>query len=174
MSKKGSSHDYAQAIYGIALEGWQNELQSVQSVLGASPDLLKKLSNTNTKFATHQKNLDAALPNDISEQTKNFLYTLLKNGDLEMLGDIATNLTRLATKGPSVEIAVVTTAVELTADEKGQFEAKLASQYGNQVAVDFVIDESILGGVVVQVGDKIIDGSVATKLAAAKNTLAMA
>ena len=70
MSKKGSSRDYAQAIYEVALEGWQKELQAVQDVLDSSSGLVEKLSNTKTKFATHQKNLDAALPKDTSDQTK--------------------------------------------------------------------------------------------------------
>lgn len=171
MAKKGSARDYAQAIYELALEGWQKELQAVQSVLSTSPDLLNKLNKADTKFATRQKTLDDALPKGTSEQVKNFLYTLLQNGDLDKIGGIATDLTRLVTKGPGVEIATVTTAIALSDSEKAQFEKKLSGQYGDRVAVEFVVDKSIVGGVVVQVGDKIMDGSVSSKLASARNAL---
>lgn len=172
MSKKSTSQEYASAVYALALEGWQKDLQTVQDKL--TPDLLAKLANTATSFADRQKVLDKALPKGLSNQATNFLYTLLKNGDIGLLGEVATNLTRLATKGPGLEVATVTTAIALNEKEKKQFQAKLSGQYGDHVDVDFVVDESIVGGVIVQVGDKIIDGSVASKLDAAKQSLSRA
>lgn len=171
MSQKSLSQEYAQAIYALALEGWQQKLIAVQETLAASPDLLAQLNNTRTAFAKRQEALDGILPADLSEQMRNFFYTLLKQGDLELLADIAASLTRLATKGPRAEVATVTTAMPLSEAEKEQFQAKLSAKYGENLTVDFVIDEAILGGAIVQVGDQIIDGSVANKLNAVQERL---
>jgi len=174
VSQKSLPQEYAQAIYAIALEGWQKNLQAVQEKLAASPGFVAQLNDAQTPFAERQKKLETILPADLPSQGRNFFYTLLNNGHLNLLGDIASNLTRLATKGPEVEIATVTTAVPLSAAEKGEFQAKLAAGYDPNLEVDFVVDPKIIGGVVVQVGDKIIDGSVASKLEAAQERLSAA
>lgn len=171
MSQKSQTQGYAQAIYALALEGWQRQLLAVQEKLAASPDVIAQLDNTQTPFADRQKNLNRLLPDDLSQQGRNFFYTLLKNGDLDLLDDIVASLTRLAEKGPGVEVATVTTAMPLSETEKAKFRQKLAAKYGDTLEVDFVVDAAILGGVVIQAGDQIIDGSVASKLNAVQERL---
>ena len=164
MSQKSQTQGYAQAIYALALEGWQRQLLAVQEKLAASPDLIAQLDNRQTPFAERQKTLDGLLPDNLSQQERNFFYTLLKNGDLDLLADVAASLTRLAEKGPGVEVATVTTAVSLSDAEKAQFRQKLTATHSGELEVDFTVDAAILGGVIVQIGDQIIDGSVASKL----------
>lgn len=171
MSQANLSQEYARAIYALALEGWQKALLAVQEKLDGSPDLNAQLADAQRPFAERQQQLDALVPADSPASMRNFLYTLLKNGHLSMLADVATGLTRLATKGPSVEVGVVTTAVPLSEAEKEQFQTKLSASYGDTLSLDFEVDESILGGVIVQVGDKIIDGSVAAKLESIREKL---
>jgi F-type H+-transporting ATPase subunit b len=60
--------------------------------------------------------------------------------------------------------AVVTTAVPLTEEEKERYRAALQAQLGASATVDFGSDPSILGGVIVRVGDQVIDDSVVAKL----------
>lgn len=165
---------YAQAIYELALESWQSNLQTVHATLERKPDLLKKLNETDNKFQERQVQLDKVLPAEIPTQVRNFVYTLLKNGDLNKLGDILTYLTRLATHGPTMKVATVTTAYELSAVDREQIQNKLAAKHGQDVEFDYVVDASIIGGVVVQIGDKIIDGSVASKLDSIREALVRA
>ncbi len=171
MSQSKLSQDYARAVYALALEGWQKTLLAVEKALAADSGLLDQLNNKHAPFAERQEKLDAVLPDDVTEQERKFVYTLLQNGDLSQLGDVATGLTRLASKGPGIEAATVTTAVALTDDEKAQFQAKLSAGYGAELGLEFVVDGSILGGVIVQVGDKIIDGSVSGKLESIRERL---
>ena len=171
MSQANLSQEYARAIYALALESWQKALLAVQEKLDGSPDLVAQLADPQQPFADRQSKIDSLLPADVPGSMRNFLYTLLQNGHLNMLSEIATGLTRLATKGPSVEVGVVTTAVPLSEAEKEQFQNKLSASYGDTLSLDFQVDESILGGVIVQVGDKIIDGSVATKLESIREKL---
>ncbi len=164
---------YARAVYELALENWQKSLPTIQKNL-ADANLLAKLDDLQTSFSERKKLLDKQLPPDLPEQTKNFFYTLLKDGNLRMLDDVVGNLLRMASKGANAQVAVVTTATPLTAAEKRQFKTKLAAQYGKEVEVDFKVDQSIIGGVIVQVGDKILDGSINTKLNSAREKLVKA
>ena len=73
-----------------------------------------------------------------------------------------------ATSFPFVEIA---SAVPLTEAEQASLADKLTAQYGSGLQFDYRVDPALLGGLIVRIGDKLIDGSVASKLAAMKQTL---
>jgi ATP synthase F1 delta subunit len=81
-----------------------------------------------------------------------------------MLEGVIADMTRLSTRGPEAQVARITSAVLLTPDEREAFRQRVHARFGSDVDLDFDVDPSILGGVVIQVGDKIIDGSVAGKL----------
>lgn len=68
--------------------------------------------------------------------------------------------------------AVVTSALPLTAEEKESVKQDILSKVGSQATVTFRVDPSILGGLVVRVGDKVLDGSVAGKLESLRQSLA--
>ncbi len=71
----------------------------------------------------------------------------------------------LETDSASGQAAEVTSALPLTADEQETVKRDVASKLGGAPAVVFRVDPSILGGLIVRVGDKVLDGSVAGKLA---------
>jgi ATP synthase F1 delta subunit len=89
---------------------------------------------------------------------------LLREGQLGLLNDVIVDLTRLATRGPELQVARITSAVPLTPDEEQAFRQRIHARFGGDVDLDFRVDSSILGGVIVQVGDKIIDGSLVSRL----------
>ena len=67
--------------------------------------------------------------------------------------------------------ATVTSAVPLTDDERGALEARLHARYGYDLPITYQVDPAILGGLIVRVGDRYVDGSVATKLGQLRQTL---
>lgn len=69
-------------------------------------------------------------------------------------------------------IATVTTATPLAADQLSQLQSRLSTSYGRQLKINLVIDPELIGGVRVQIGDDIIDGSVSTRLGDLKLQLA--
>jgi F-type H+-transporting ATPase subunit delta len=155
---------YAEAAYQHTTEGWLNELSAVWDRLSADSALLDDLSDTKLSFAERQARLDVVLPPDLRADVKNFLYVLLREGHIGLLGDVVADLSRLATRGLGAQVARVTSAMPLTPDELEAFRQRIHAQFGGDVDLDLRVDPSILGGVVVQVGDKVIDGSVAGKL----------
>ncbi len=171
MKAQELSRKYATAVFSHALEGWLAALAAVQEKLANNSGLADGLANNDRSFADRQKELDGAMPADASQTIRNFLYALLKDGHIGMLGDILTDLGQMASGGPLAQVAQVTTAVALTDDEKDSFRQKLQAQHGADLELAFNVDTAILGGAIVQVGDKVMDGSVATRLEAMKNTL---
>lgn len=67
--------------------------------------------------------------------------------------------------------ATVTSAVPLTDDERKAIEARLTARYGNDLPITYEVDPGILGGLVVRVGDRMVDGSVAAKLGRLRQSL---
>ncbi len=155
---------YAQAAYQHTTEGWLSVLNTVQDRLAADSALLADLDNTERSFAERQARLDALLPSEARPDVRNFLYLLLREGKLGLLNDVIVDLTRLATRGPELQVARITSAVSLTPEEEQAFRQRIHARFGGDVDLDFRVDSSILGGVIVQVGDKIIDGSLASRL----------
>ena len=171
MKAQELSRKYATAVFGQALEQWLTTLRSVQDKLAGSADLAGKLQDSGTSFGDKQKVLDTIIPDGTHQHIRNFLYTMLKEGDIGLLGEVIGELDRMTRGGPQVEVARVTTAFSLSDDEKEQFRQKLRAKYGNSLEFVFSVDSSIVGGAVVQIGDKVIDGSVASRLDSMSNLL---
>ncbi len=162
---------FARAVFELALEPWLAGMDAVYEKLVANPNLGPQLDDKALPFAERQKQIDALLPDGAPQNVRNFFYTLVKEGKVHMLSDIRSSVLSLMTQAAKVEETVVTTAVPLTDDEKAAFEAKLRAKYGDNLDIHFKVDPKIVGGVVVQIGDKILDGSLAAKINAVENTL---
>jgi F-type H+-transporting ATPase subunit delta len=165
---------YARAAYQHTTEGWLTDLHAVWDRLAATPGLTDRLDDAGRPFADRQADLDGAIPATLRGDVKNFLYALLKDSHIGLLPDVIADLTRFAERGPETLAAQVTSAVPLTAEEQTAFRQRIAATYGDRVDVAFRVDAAVLGGAIVQVGDKIIDGSVAGKLNALHSRLVAA
>ena len=171
MEARELSKKYATAIFSLALENWLTILGAVQEKLAGSADLAKNLDDSSRSFADRQDLLDGIIPADSDQTVRNFLYTLLKNGDVSLLSNVLVDLGQMSRGGTLAQVAYVTTAIALTDDEKERFRKKLQAEYDPNLEISFEVDSAILGGAIVQIGDKLIDGSVQTRLEAMKNML---
>ncbi len=162
---------FARAVIELALEPWLAGMNAVHKKLIANPNLGPRLDDRALPFAERQKQLDEILPDGTSETIRNFFYTLLKEGNVHVLEDIRNSVLALMTQAAKIEETIVTTAVPLSDDETAQFEQKLTAKYGDNLDIRFNVDPQIIGGVVVWVGDKILDGSLAAKINAAETSL---
>jgi len=165
------SHKYANAIFSLALDEWLMALNQVKDSLANDVGLAEKLQNVTLTFGEKQNLLDSIIPIVTSQQLRNFLYTLLKEGHISLINDVLGDLERLSKGGPQVQATYVTTATPLRNEDKDKFRQKLRAQYGDKLEFVFNVDPTIIGGAIVQIGDKLIDGSVATRLHAIGNVL---
>jgi F-type H+-transporting ATPase subunit delta len=79
---------------------------------------------------------------------------------------------RLAAAWRERLIAVVRVATGLTEDQRGRLAAALSQTYGHDVHLNVVVDPRVMGGMSVEIGDELIDGSVASRLAGLRQRLA--
>ena len=166
MKEQELSRKYAMAVFSLALEKWLTSLKAVQDRLADNPQLAAQLADGGRTFADRQKELDGMLPADTDPVIHNFFYTLLENGDIGALGEVLAELERLSSGGPQVQTARVTTAIALSDAEKEDFRQKLRQKYGDDLQFVFGINPAIIGGAIVQIGDKVMDGSVSARLEA--------
>jgi F-type H+-transporting ATPase subunit delta len=165
------SRKYATAVFVQALEKWMAALRAVQDKLADKPDLMSKLEDAKLSFVERQRELDRLIPAESDQHIRNFFYTMLREGDINLLGDVINDLERMVQGGPQVQVARVTTAYPLAEEEKEKFRQTLRQKYGGNLEFDFNVDPTIVGGAIIQIGDKVIDGSLKTRLEAMSNLL---
>jgi F-type H+-transporting ATPase subunit delta len=165
------SQKYAKAVFSLDLDEWITTLDNVQNGLASDSALLEKLQDSSLAFKEKQAALNRVLPGNIAQPMRNFLYMLLREGDIGLLTDVLADIERMSRGGPDVQVTYVTTATELSEEEKTGFQQKLRTKYGDGLEFVFYVDPAIVGGAIVQVGDKLIDGSVATRLNAISSAL---
>lgn len=172
---RGSSEaqTYAKAVFEAAFEDWLKGLQHVATTLDRNPGLLKSLSDESKGFEARQATLATLLPEDAAKPLRNFLFGMLANGDMALLGDVVSQLRQMASTAgsPQTTLAEITSAVELTPEERLGIQQRLLDQFGMGLEFKFTVDPSILGGLVMRVGDKLLDNSVASRMAALRQSL---
>ena len=172
MSVQARPEDYAAAIYDLALESWSGQLKAVQGVIKRDAALRAALDDTGISTRDKLDALDRSLPGGLGGEVRKFLGTLLEAGQINQLDAILVEFGQLSHRQPERRVARVTSAVPLTTDEREAMQAKLAERFGAELEFQFDVDPALIGGVYLRVGDQVIDGSVAGKLAALRSSLA--
>ena len=171
MSAQARPEDYAAAIYDLAFEAWSRQLGAVLRALDRDTALRAAMDDPNTSTEAKLAVLARALPDELDGDVRKLLGTLLEAGQLDQLGAILVEFDHLVRRRPELRLAQVTSAVPMTSDEQEAMRSKLAKRFGADLDFRFEVDPSLIGGVYVRVGDQVIDGSVAGRLASLRDRL---
>jgi len=174
---------YAAALYDIAsqeetlpkyksmVDSVEDELKAISAVIKENTDLQKLLYHPQITPAAKKELLDQLFKGKISVITNNFLALLVDRRRETYFEGIVEEFVSLANAGRNIVASSIASAVELDDKEKGELSKILAKLTGQKVTTSYVVDPSLIGGIVVRMGDKIIDGSVRTRLATLKERL---
>lgn len=171
MRKNRLAQTYAEAAYEAATNVWLRTLTALQQALEENPSVLASLRDPGADLGQKQALVEPFLPQGAPQEVRNFVSVLLSRNDIGLLPDVIEQFRQLAVRGPKAQIVRVTSAVPLTDEEKRALAEKLVAQFGENLEFEYREDPSILGGLVVRVGDRVIDASVAGKLKALRETL---
>ncbi len=166
----GLSGRYATALFELAREGGELEvierdLATLQQLLAESAPLGQIVrSPVMTRAAQAAAMARLAESAGFADLTARFLGVLATNRRLAVLGDIIRDFSRLMAFHRGEVRAAVTAARPLDAKRVAALAAKLKTIVGREVTVDTTVDEALIGGLVVRIGSRMIDGSIATKL----------
>jgi F-type H+-transporting ATPase subunit delta len=161
---------YGAALFDLAderkaLDAVAGDLRALRAMLRDSGDLRRLVRSPVLSRAEQGKAIAAiAAPAGLSPLTRNFLGLLAQNRRLFALPEmIESYLSRLAERRGEVT-AQVLTAQALSPEQRAAIDEQLRKAVGRKVAVDVAVDPSLLGGLVVKLGSRMVDASLKSKL----------
>ena len=161
---------YGDALFELALE--RNELDSIAEqvdILAQSfaenPELLKLLNHPKISKEEKISVIENIFKGRFSDDIVGFLVVIVeKERGAEIYG-ILRYFQAKVREYKKIGVARVTSAVELSADQKKRVEEKLLQQTSYEsFEVDYSVDASLIGGMVIRIGDRVVDSSIRTKL----------
>ena len=160
---------YAQAMYDlIAAEGGANEVQDelfrFSRILDSNDELRQTLQDPHIPIERRVQIVEDLLGGRASGLTTSLVSLVVFNGRVRELASMVDKLLELHAAGGEKVVAEVRSAVALTDDQKARLATALKQRTGKDVDIIVVIDPSVIGGVVTQIGDTVIDGSVRQRL----------
>lgn len=159
---------YAKALFEVASEQKcvdliEKDLKQINDTFVVSPELTRLFSHP-AFGAEQKKELAAKVFKGLNKYTSNLVCLLIDRHREAVLHDIFEEFKSLANEAKGVAEAIVTTAFHLEASDKEQLLATFEPIVGKKMEIVEKVDSDILGGVIVQIGDRLYDGSLRTKL----------
>ena len=167
---------YAEALFSVArAEGTvatvEDELFRFSQTLTGNDELRSTLTDEGIPAARRQQIVEDLLGGKASSTTVALVSMVVGTGRARDLPAIIRQLVDMSAAAANREVGEVRSAVPLTADQVDRLTKALNEATGKQVEVKVIVDPSVLGGIVAQVGDTVIDGSVRSRLEQLKNSL---
>jgi F-type H+-transporting ATPase subunit delta len=162
---------YTRGILAAVLEPWVDGLGQLNAAIQTDKELRMQLFAPGVEVSEKLAAVDEASPGGVPPDVRNFIGVLLQNDDIGLLDEVLDALTRVdTTQAVGPQRATVTTAIELNASEQERIRTRLVKEFG-PLDIMFHVNPDILGGIVVRIGDKLIDDSVRGRLDSLRNAL---
>jgi F-type H+-transporting ATPase subunit delta len=160
---------YGQALLDLAseknmLDQFEKELTHVLDVIEENHELKKMLEHQLINPEVKQEIFRKVYSKTISPITMNFLLLVLKKRREEVLKQIVDQYITMANEVRGITKAQVRTATPLSSQQLEKLRKSLEKTTNKNILLEVTVDEKLIGGLVVKIGDKIIDGSTSTKL----------
>jgi F-type H+-transporting ATPase subunit delta len=162
----------AQAESAGELDELEDELFRFSRVVIAEPGLRVALSNPFVAAEHKQQLLDALLAGKVTQSALRLITQLAFHPRGRSLEASLAVYAGLAAERRERLVAEVHVATELSAAQRDRLAAALAAAYGHAVHLNVVLDPQVIGGISVRIGDELIDGSMASRLAELRRRLA--
>jgi F-type H+-transporting ATPase subunit delta len=171
---KASAKRHAQAVFQIAqerneLDEWQEYLALMKTRL-EEPTILAFLKNSKIPFGEKTKLLQQLFP-ELNPLAMNFCQLLVAKNRLYLIEDVLTEYQHLVDEYQGRVRVRLISAVPLDKDEEQRIQAKLSETLDKEVVLNIEINPQIIGGIIFRIEDKLIDGSVHTRLETLRRNL---
>ncbi len=159
---------YAKAVLSLAsdqntADAVNNDMKLIVNTIAENKDLSNMLQSPIVRSSVKKEVLLEVFKNTNSV-TSSLIDTLIANKRISLIGETASKYNQLYDELKGTQVAKVTTAVPITDDLKVKVLAKVKELTGKEVEVENIVDESILGGFILRVGDIQYNASIANKL----------
>jgi len=154
------------------LEGVEDELFRFGRIVAGDDDLARILGNRSAPREGKAALLDRLLSGKVSPVTERLVRNSLTSSHVHNAENAVERLSTAAARRRGRSVAHVVSAVPLTAAQEQRLVSTLERVYGRTMGLQVQVDPDVLGGLVIRVGDEVIDGSIAHRLEAAGRRLA--
>ena len=168
---------YAEALLELAnsndsLKETTNDMNIVSQFLVNSSDLKKFLGNPLITREAKKNVIKDILGEQINPTTLTFLMLVVDRGRISLLDTVAQRFLELSYKTEKIEIAKITSSIQLSADQQKSIAEKLKTITGaKQIKLALKVDPALIGGFTVEIGSKLIDTSIRGQLKQISNLL---
>lgn len=176
MSEAAASR-YAKALFEVASE--HGKLDEIEEELSAVVDAFRdvgaeKLFLNPVLDSEEKKKLIEVLSGTVTDEMLSFLKVLIDHHREAELKDILKAYTAKANKKRGIVEALATTAAPLTDEEKAALKERFGQVLNKTVHLEEKVDRNVVGGILIRIGDRVYDGTVAGKLSRLKRSLIQA
>jgi F-type H+-transporting ATPase subunit delta len=168
----GTDAALAAAEAADEIDGVEDELFRFSRIVGGDPELSLLLSDPTATPAGKAEVLERLLTGKVGAVTLHLLRNVLTSSHVGTAETTVERLSEAASARRGQSVALVTTAVALTPAQEQRLTQILGRLYGRTIGLQVAVDPSVLGGLVIRVGDEVIDGSIAHRLEDAGRRLA--
>jgi F-type H+-transporting ATPase subunit delta len=165
---RSTARRYAEAARSLAeqddsLGDWVAALESASS-RSTDAEVMRVLADPAIAYEDRRRVAEAILGDSVTGHPRNLVLLLVRRGRIDLLPRVAAELRRMWEQRQGIVRAVVTSAAPLSESERDAVRDRLAAMTGGTVEIETQVDPSLLGGILVRIGDRLIDGSVRGRL----------
>jgi len=167
---------YAEALFAVAnkheiLDKVEQDLRLIVNVIKDTEGLVNFLRHPQIDGEVKKQVVDSSFGETISWVSKNFLFQIIDSAREEYIEQILAHYIKLANEIRGIVDITAITADSLTKADQEKISASFSKKLGKEIRLDNVLDPSIIGGMIIQVGDRVYDGSLKNKLQDMKRSL---
>lgn len=175
MPRTNVGRRYAQGVFQLAeaerdIDGWRGQLEQLDALL--QDDVLRAAFANPGVPTPRRLELAQKLGSELRPETRNLLRLLIEHRRTAEMPDIRREFNGMADEAQGIVDATLITAVPLSDADLRRYEQELAKALGRKVRLEHQRDPGLIGGATIQVGDRLIDGSVRTQLERLRQRLA--
>ena len=167
---------YATALFEIAKEQgamtkFKEEASMICHILDGEPEYINLLSHPSVIEEQKLELIREAFGNKVADEFIGLMELIIKKSRTEYLIGILKKFIEMAKVEEGLLKGTVTSAMPLTNQQIAQIKANLEQGTGKTIELDVVVDTSLIGGLIVRVGDKVVDGSIKGQMDTLKSQL---
>jgi F-type H+-transporting ATPase subunit delta len=160
---------YAQALFNVAqsegnLAEVEDELFRFGRALDGHDELRTTLTDAQIPAARRQQVVEDLLGGKATDTTVSLISMVVGAGRARDLPKIIDELVEMSAAESNKVVAEVRSAIDLSADQRDRLATALNAATGKTVELKVIVDPSVMGGIVTQIGDTVIDGTVRSRL----------
>ena len=170
------AQEYGAALFMLAgeeanVEEYRQGLAVLKKAFSDEPDYMVFISSPSIPLTQRLQSIATVFADSICENLLNFLMLLCEKGRLDCFEDAEKTFEALYDESKRIINIRVKSAIALSDEQKSRLEAKLEQNYKCKVDTEYIVDSTLLGGVIIEADDNVIDGSLRHRMQQIKEVI---